>query len=123
VAHVQGDEGFGQANERRFASLQSDHLDDGSRLNLDASLELDGSLRISGHDLGPVTKSITPDGEYEYWYSIAAEDVPALAVALGGQPGGDVIDLLKEDWSGEDSYGLGAAIRSSGVDYHFGSYP
>ena len=70
-----------------------------------------------------MTKSISPDGEYEYWYSIAAEDVPALIVALGGPPGGDVIDVLIERWSGEDSYGLGAAIRSSGIAYRFASYP
>jgi hypothetical protein len=106
----------------RLACLQSERFDDGSRLNLDATLEPDGSLRISGHDLGPVTKSITPDGGYEYWYSIAAENVPALVVALGGPPGVDLIDSLMEHWSGEDSYGLGAAIRSSGVAYRFASY-
>jgi hypothetical protein len=112
----------GEAGDR-FVTLQSDRLDDGSRLHLYASLETDGSLRISGHDLGPVAKNISPDGEYEYWYSVAAEDVPALVVALGGSADGDVIDLLREHWSGMDSYGLGAAVRSSGVAYHFASYP
>jgi hypothetical protein len=48
---------------------------------------------------------------------------PALVVALGGQPGTDVIDLLEQHWSGADSYNLGAAIRSSGVTHHFASYP
>jgi hypothetical protein len=104
-------------------SLQNEQREDGSWLNLDASLGGDGSLRITGQDLGPVTKMISPDGEYEYFYTIAAEDVPALVVALGGQPGTDVIDLLEQHWSGADSYNLGAAIRSSGVTHHFASYP
>ena len=107
----------------RSVSLQNEHREDGSWLNLDASLQRDGSLRISGQDLGPVTKGISPDGEYEYFYTVAAEDVPALVVALGGQPGIDVLDLLEQRWSGDDSYSLGAAIRSSGVAYHFSSYP
>ena len=86
----------------RYVSLRNEHRDDGSWLNLDASLGDDGSLRISGQDLGPVTRTISPDGEYEYFYTVAAEDVPALVVALGGQPGTDVIDLLTQRCSGDD---------------------
>jgi hypothetical protein len=107
----------------RSVKLQNEHREDGSWLNLDASLERDGTLRIIGQDLGPVTKSISPDGEYEYFYTIAAQDVPALVVALGGQPGTDVIDLLEQHWSADAAYNLSAAIRSSGVKYSFSSYP
>jgi hypothetical protein len=107
---------------RRSVSLQDEHRQDGSRLSLDASLGSDGSLQITGQDLGPVTNMIGHDGEYEYFYTIAAEDVPALVVALGAQPGADVLDLLEQRWSGDNAYNLGRAIRSSGVGYHFSSY-
>ena len=75
-------------------SLLDEHRKDGSWLNLDATLRPDGSLRIDSQYLGPATESISSDGEYEDGYLIAAEDVPALVIALGGQPGTDIIDLL-----------------------------
>lgn len=107
----------------RSISLRDERREDGSWLNLDASLAPDGSLRINGQDLGPVTKTVSPDGEYEYGYVIAAENVPALLIALGGQEGADVIDVLENHWSGAASYGLEQAIRSSGVPYDFWNYP
>ncbi|MBX7430633.1 hypothetical protein JDV09_00695 [Mycobacterium sp. Y57] len=108
---------------RRCVSLLDERREDGSWLNLDATLQPDGSLRIDGQDLGPVTEPVSPDGEYEYGYTIAAQDVPAMVIALGGQHGTDIIDLLEHHWSGAQSYGLGAAIRSSGVPHHFWNYP
>jgi len=109
-------------NAPRRVSLRSEHRDDGSWLNLDASLDEDGSLRISGQDLGPVTKTISSDGEYEYFYTVAAEDVPALVLALGGQPGTDIIDLLAQRYCGDASYQLEREIDSSGVEYRFSNY-
>jgi len=109
-------------NAPRYVSLRNEHRDDGSWLNLDASLGDDGSLRISGQDLGPVTRTISSDGEYEYFYTVAAEHVPALVVALGGQPGTDVIDLLSQHYCGDASYQLEREIESSGVEYHFTNY-
>ena len=106
----------------RSVELQNEHREDGSWLNIDASLERDGVLRIIGQDLGPVAEAISPDGEYEWFYTIAAQDVPALVVALGGQPGTDVIDLLEQRWTGDAAYNLDGAIRSSGVKYRFSNY-
>ena len=68
----------------RSVSLQNEHREDGSWLNLDASLGQDGALRINGQDLGPVTKIISPDGEYGYFYTIAGDDIPALVIAPVG---------------------------------------
>jgi hypothetical protein len=80
----------------------------------------DGRLVISGQDLGPVTRPISSDGEYEYAYTVAAEDVPSMMVALGGvSEDEDVLAILERDWSGARSYGLGAAMRESGVPYEF----
>jgi hypothetical protein len=107
----------------RRVGLQNEQREDGSWLNIDASLERDGTVQITGQDFGPVTKNISPDGEYEWFYTIASKDVPALVVALGGQPGTDIIDLLEQRWSGDAAYKLDGAIESSGVRYSFASYP
>ncbi|MGV1004471.1 MAG: hypothetical protein ACOYEV_06810 [Candidatus Nanopelagicales bacterium] len=104
----------------RQVNLRSDWGPAGSTSYfLDVTLEHDGSLRFSGQDLGP---TVSYDGEYEYWYSLAAEDVPALVIALGGEPGTDIIDLLESRWSGDAASGLGAAIKASGVKHNFTSY-
>lgn len=107
----------------RSAVLQNEHRDDGSWLNIDACLDSDGTLRINGQDLGSVTQSISDDGEYEWFYTIAADDVPKFVVALGGEAGTDAIELLEQCWSGDNAYRLGEAIRSSGVQYRFSCYP
>ena len=54
------------------------------RLHVDAVRTADGSLRIEGQDLRGAE-------EYEYFFTIAAPDVPRLAEALGG---GDPMDEL-----------------------------
>jgi hypothetical protein len=69
-----------------------------------------------------VTRTISSDGEYEYFYTVAAKDVPALIVALGGQPGADVIDLLAQNYCGDASYQLEREIESSGLEYRFTNY-
>ena len=80
---------------------------DGSNLALLAFLDAEAKLHIQGQDLGPVTKSVSGDGEYEYSYTIAAADIPRLLPLLGGRPGDDVLEILKQKWSGEKSYKLG----------------
>lgn len=107
----------------RTVTLQSETRQDGSRLSISATLERDGTLQITGHDLGPVTAGMNDRGEYEWFYTVAASDVAALAIVLGGQPDTDVIDLLQQRWSGDSANGLGEALRSSGVQYRFAAYP
>lgn len=88
---------------------------DGSGLNIWAYLDSGGRLHIDGQDLGPVTKSVSSDGECEYFYTIPAEDVPALVKALGGKAGGNVLDVLKQKWSGRKSYKLGELLEKSQI--------
>jgi hypothetical protein len=47
---------------------------------------------------GTVTISGWMDGEgaHEWTYRVPAEHVPALVIALGGQPGDDVLTLLQQ---------------------------
>jgi hypothetical protein len=51
-----------------------------------------------------------------------SKNVPALVVALGGQPGTDIIDLLTQHYCGDASYPLEREIESSGVEYRFSNY-
>ena len=82
---------------------------------LDANFELNGTLTISGQNLGR-------EYEYEYWYGITAEHLPALLVALGGTPEQNVLAFLQQQWSGDAAKGLESAIRDSGVEYRFFNY-
>ncbi len=102
--------------------LLDERREDGSSLHMTADLDADGGLRIEGHDLGPVTEIISPDGEYEYCYSIEASALPSVVAALGGEPGTDVLELLRQRWSGAAAYGMDAALRDGGIDGHTNSW-
>lgn len=78
-----------------------------------------GNLHIDGHDLGPGTAPVSADGEYEWFKTVAAADVPRLVGLLGGTPGDDVLDLLERGFSGAGSYDLEARLRTSGIPVQF----
>ena len=86
---------------------------------LDAHFELNGTLTISGQNLG---RNVGRDGEYEYWYGIKAEHLPALLAALGGTPDQNILAFLEQHWSGDAAKELETAIRNSGVEYRFFNY-
>ena len=103
--------------------LLDERREDGSRLRMTARLDDDRTLHIEGRDLGPVTKFVSPDGEYEYSYRIEATDLPATVAVLGGEPGTDVLDLLRQRWCGLAAYDIGAALRDGGVRFRFWRWP
>jgi hypothetical protein len=74
-----------------------------------------GRLHIDGQDLGPATAIVSSDGEYEWFETIAAADVPRVVTLLGGQPGDDVLDLLERDFTGTKSYDLEARLRAADI--------
>lgn len=103
----------------RQVSLRAERGLDGNSYYLDATLEHDGSLTFSGQNLGP---SIGYDGEYEYWVTVKASDVPALVTALGGEDGEDVIEVLLRNWTGAAASRIGDAIDTAGIAHNFVSY-
>jgi hypothetical protein len=103
--------------------LLDQRREDGSSLHMTAKLDADGTVQIEGHDLGPVAEFISEDGEYEYCYLIDASDLPAAVAVLGGEPGTDVLELLRQRCSGSAAYELGPAIRRGGINYRFWSWP
>jgi hypothetical protein len=61
-----------------------------------ADLSEDGSLSISGQDLGPMVTKWFGEGftEYEWSCTVQAADVPTLVIALGGADGDDILEVL-----------------------------
>jgi hypothetical protein len=95
--------------------LRKESRPDGSQLNLWAYLASAGQLHIDGQDLGPVTRSVSGDGEYEYFKIVGPEHLPRLREVLGLAPGADILAELKKDWSGDRSYALEDLLRESDV--------
>jgi len=107
--------------EPRSVGLQDERHEDGSHLFIDAAVNAEGDLQIRGHDIAPVAAFF--DGEYEWWYTVVADHVPALVTAFGGQPGSDILELLEGKYSGAGAYNLAHDLRASGVEHTFWSWP
>ena len=88
---------------------------DSSLLNLWAYVDIEGRLHIDGQDLGPVTASVSNDGEYEYFKTIEACHIPRLVELLGGKPGADILALLRREYTGEKSHALERILRESDI--------
>jgi hypothetical protein len=75
--------------------LRDDRDDLGTRY-LDAALEKDGTLRITGHDQGPRVSEFFGEAitSYEWVYVVTPNRLPALIQLLGGYDGDDVLALL-----------------------------
>jgi hypothetical protein len=99
----------------RKVILREERVGPDSR-HLWAYLDGEGNLHIDGQDLGPGTYPFSVDGEYEWFQTIEAVDVPRVVELLGGAPGAEVLDLLQEGWSGERSYELERALRESAIN-------
>jgi hypothetical protein len=100
-------------NARRVV-LRAEHAGADSRF-LEAYVDADGALHIDGQDLGPGTRPVSSDGEYEWFATIAAEDVPRLEVLLGAAADEDVLDVLARSYTGRASYELERLLRESDI--------
>ena len=95
--------------------LRDEKRPDGSHLGLWAYLDEAGQLHIDGQDLGPVTRSVSTDGEYAYFKILTPKDIPRFLKLLGGTPEDDILDLLKGKWTGEKSYELEDIMRECDI--------
>jgi hypothetical protein len=93
----------------RTVQLLATQDGDNSRF-LNARVNDDGSLVISGQDLGPATAMMSNDGEYEWAHTFPAESVPLLCKALGGNGRDDILDLLERSYTGNRSSELERVI-------------
>lgn len=97
----------------RTVTLRQERYGQESR-HLWAYVDGSGDLHIDGQDLGPSTAPVSDDGEYEWFQTIAAADIPAVVALLGGAPGDDVLEVL-EQYSGARSYELERRLRESSI--------
>jgi hypothetical protein len=82
--------------------------------HLEAYLDETGNLHIDGQDLGPSTSIVSSDGEYEWHTTVKAEDLPRLRGLLGAAEA-NLLDVLKQQWSGDRAGNLEALIRDSDI--------
>ena len=81
----------------------------------------DGSLTVSGHDLGPFVKDFLGDDDYEYWYEFDRENTEKLMAAINGEE--DPESALLREFSGEDGCSkLRDLCNSKDIKYRFFSY-
>jgi hypothetical protein len=83
---------------QRIVVLRAE-ADGQDRRSLDAYVEHGGDFVLDGQDLGPSVERVFGEGlrEYEWKRTVPAAEVPRLLEALGGSPGGDILDAL-EAW-------------------------
>jgi hypothetical protein len=83
-----------------------------SRL-LEASLNSAGDVVIEGRDWGDSVEQILGEREYEWAWTIASADVPALLSALGGA--GNVLSALQARFSGERAGELSTFLETHAI--------
>ena len=59
-----------------------------------------GQLHLDGEDFGSAIGVITRRNSYEWFQTVAADDVPRAVELLDGQQGEDVLGLLERDYTG-----------------------
>jgi hypothetical protein len=89
--------------------------------NLWAYLDGDGNLHVDGQDFGPQTAMVAHDGEYEFFYTVQAADIPALLRALGAHADADVLRVLEASYAGDQARDLERVLRSGVVPVGFHS--
>jgi hypothetical protein len=97
--------------------LRQEHTGHDHR-HLEAYLDDQGRFHVDGHDLGPGTSPVSEDGEYEWFQTIDAGEVPRLVKLLGGAEAEPVLALLARSYTGERSYELERILRESGIPIH-----
>lgn len=106
----------------RTIQLRDLELPSGIRSALWARVEDDGSLHLDAQDLGLPPGLMSDDDEYEYFRTVAPEDIPALVALLDGRPDDDVLHLLASHWSGDRSFRLEGLLAAAPFPVQLFSY-
>lgn len=82
---------------------------------LSAELDDNGDLLFTGQDLGDGVKEAFGYLEYEWYWTVKAEDIPVFKAAIGEE--GDILDLLEEFFSNEKAAGLYQFMRDHNIPF------
>jgi len=93
-----------------------------NKFSLWAYLDDDGNLHIDGQDLGPITASVSSDGEYEYFKTIPAPFVPELLALLGAAANTNPLDELDNNWCDAASWDLERVLAESTIPVKLHTY-
>lgn len=97
----------------------TEERDAGGRRAVWAKSSEDGTLAISGQDIGPGVENIFGTREYEWEIRIAAKDVASAADALEALPGETALDALQRAWAGTRAHRIHARLMERGVNFTF----
>ena len=82
---------------------------------LGAEINENGDLVIDGHDLGNGVEGAFSCSEYEWSWTVRAEHIGKLKIALGSK--GNILRTLKKKFSNEKAADLYAFLQSSKVPF------
>ena len=97
---------------RTFVTLR-DVQDAGGTRQLWATLEPSGAVKIEGVDRGPGVSEVLGVSEYEWAWTIPAQEIPALVAAMGA--GDDVLEALGICFRDERAAGLKQFLETEGI--------
>ncbi|MFM7253168.1 MAG: hypothetical protein ACKO27_08915 [Ilumatobacteraceae bacterium] len=83
-----------------------------------ATLQATGQLVISAIDTGPLVEQFHGDSDYEFWFTLAKDAVPALVEKVGAENVAQLLDVLATTWSGERFPDLEELLRDLGASFH-----
>lgn len=103
-------------------TLHTERTADGGSRTVWLSRLPQGGVSVNGQDLGDLSRFFGPGvREYEWAYSVAVGDVPALVRALGGAADADPIELLAVRFAGVQHREFSNFCAAEGIPVDFWS--
>ena len=99
--------------KRRERVTLRNETQDQNRRQLWAAISVQGDLIVSGRDVGPATALYSTEGSFAWTRTIAARFIPKLLHVLGASENADLLDELREHWTGKRSHELERHILDS----------
>ena len=82
---------------------------------LGAEIKGNGDLVFEGQDVGSGVEGVFGFREYEWYWTVKELDIPKLKNAIGRD--GDILELLKEQFSDENAAGLFEFMKENNVPF------
>lgn len=89
------------------------HRGERSSRTVDLYLNEDGAIKVEGGDVGPAVEQAFGDSDYEFWATVAPDEVKNLCFAL-------LMERLKEDASAVDT--LRDFCKEHNIECKFGNW-